>query len=139
MWTRTYTMVTKAATREQMWRLFADVNNWHKWDKEIEYAKMQGNFEAGNHFLLKPKGGPEVKIKLVETVKNSKFVDQTVFPLAVMQGAHIFEDTPEGLRVTTTITMRGLLGALWVKLVAQKLVDGLPAEMEVQANYASQL
>lgn len=139
MWKKSHTIITKAATSQQMWKLFANVNNWHKWDEGIDYARMEGKFEKGNYLTLKPKGAPEVKITLIETVENKTFTDQTNFPLAVMRGTHIFEETPEGLRVTTTMTVEGILGFLWRKLVAEKIVDGLPKEMLDQARYASKL
>lgn len=139
MWTKSHSIVTKAATKEQMWKLFADVNHWHIWDSEIEYAKMEGRFEEGNHFLLKPKGGPKVKIELVETIENHKFVDLTKFPLAKMYGEHTFEETPEGLRITTTMRVVGVLGFVWRKLVAEGIVRHLPIEMEQQVQYASAL
>jgi hypothetical protein len=139
MWTRSHSIVTKNATKEQLWKLFEDVNNWHTWDDGVDYAKMEGKFEKGNHFILKPKGGPKVKIKLVETMKNRKFVDLTVFPLAKMYGEHVFDETPEGLRITTKMTVTGPLGFLWRKVVAQGIVDALPKEMENQVKVASQL
>lgn len=139
MWTRSHSITTKDATREQMWQLFSDVNNWHKWDTGIEYAKMDGDFEKGNHFLLKPKGAPEVRIKLIETIRHKKFVDFTKFPLAKMYGSHTFEETPEGLKITTTMKVEGILAFLWTKLVAQKIADSLPAEMLAQVKYAGTL
>ncbi len=139
MWTRSYSIVTKDVTKEQMWKLFADVNNWHKWDKGIEYAKLHGKFEKGNGFELKPKGGPKVNIKLVETTENRSFTDFTKFPLAKMYGRHTFEETAEGLKITTTMTVTGPLGFLWRKIVAQDIVNSLPVEMPAQINYASQL
>lgn len=139
MWIKSHSIITKEATKEQMWKLFANVNEWHTWDEGIEYAKMDGEFEKGNHFFLKPKGGPKVKIELVETVKNKKFVDLTRFPLAKMWGDHVFEETPEGLKVTTTMKVQGPLGFLWRRIVAQGIVDGLPTEMVNQAKTASKL
>lgn len=139
MWTKSHSITTKEATKEQLWKLFADVNNWHKWDEGIEYARMTGKFEKGNHFILKPKGGPKVKIQLLETIENKKFVDCTTFPLAKMTGTHTFEETSNGLKITTTMTVTGLLAFLWVKIVAQKIVDGLPVEMIEQVKYASKL
>lgn len=56
MWTKSHSIVTKEVTKEQMWKLFADVNNWHTWDEGIEFAKMEGEFEKGNFFTLRPKG-----------------------------------------------------------------------------------
>ena len=139
MWTKTHSVVTKEVTKEQMWKLFADVNNWHTWDTGIEYAKMEGRFEKGNHFELKPKGGPKVKIKLVEAVENKKFVDFTKFPLAKMYGEHTFEETPQGLKITTTMRVEGALSFLWVKLVAKNIADGMPVEMPAQIKAASKL
>lgn len=139
MWSQSHTLVTKEATKEQMWKLFADVNNWHTWDNGIEYAKLDGKFEKGNHFLLKPKKGPKIKIELYETIPNGKFVDLTHFPLAKMYGEHTFEDTPEGLKLTVTMKVSGVLGFLWKKIVAQDIVNHLPEEMQNQVRVASKL
>lgn len=139
MWTKSHSIVTKEVTKEQMWKLFADVNNWPAWDKSIALAKLEGPFEKGNHFLFQPKGGPKLKIKIAEAVTNEKFTDLTAFPLAKMYGEHTFEDTAEGLKITTTMKVEGLLRHLWVKLVAQKIVDGLPADMQDQIKAAAAL
>ena len=139
MWIKSYSVVTNEVTAEQMWKLFSDVNNWHTWDKEIEWAKMEGEFSKGNHFMMRPKGGPNVKIKLVETTPNKSFTDFTKFPLAKMYGTHTFENTSEGLKITTTMKVQGILDFLWIKLVAQKIVDGLPIEMQVQIQTAKLL
>ncbi|WP_316823903.1 SRPBCC family protein [Pedobacter miscanthi] len=139
MWTKSYSIVTKDATKEQMWKLFSDVNNWHTWDDGIEYAKLNGNFEEGNHIELMPKGGPKVKINLLETVVNESFLDVTNFPFAKMFDNHTFEETEHGLKVTNTLTVKGALGFLWVKLVAGKMADALPVDMMNQIKTASRL
>lgn len=136
MWEKTYSATTKAVSAAQIWRLFADVNNWHQWDTQIEYAKMSGEFERGNHFFIKVKKGPKVKIELIETEKNSKFVDLTKFPGARMTGEHRFEQNKEGLTITTTMRVSGPLGFLWRKLVAQEIVDTLPEETTRQIEAA---
>jgi hypothetical protein len=139
MWTKSHSIITKAATKEQLWKLFADVNNWHTWDEGIEYAKLDGKFEKGNHFILRPKGGPNVKVELLETVENKMFLDVTKFPLAKMYDEHLFEETSEGLKITNTITVKGILGFLWVQLVAKKIADALPTDMQQQIKTASKL
>jgi hypothetical protein len=136
-WTRTYSLITKNATREQLWNLFADVNHWHTWDNGIEYARLEGKFEKGNHFILRPKGGPEVKVELLEAIENSMFLDVTTFPLAKMYDEHRFEETAEGLKITNTITVKGILSFLWVKLVAGKIAAALPNDMQEQVRAAS--
>lgn len=136
MWTRSYSVVTKDVTKEQMWKLFADVNSWHTWDAGIEYAQLEGKFEKGNHFTLKPKGGPKVKVELLETLVNKNFLDVTRFPLAKMYDNHTFEETPNGLKITNTITVKGLLSFVWVKLVAQNIVNALPTDVKKQIEAA---
>jgi hypothetical protein len=139
MWTKSHSIVTKEVTKEQMWKLFADVNNWHTWDEGIEFAKMEGKFEKGNFFTLRPKGGPNVKVELLQTVENKSFLDVTKFPLAKMFDNHTFEETPQGLKITNTISVTGVLGFLWRKIVAQKIVDSLPNDMQTQIKSASKL
>ncbi|MBK7635986.1 MAG: SRPBCC family protein [Saprospiraceae bacterium] len=139
MWTKSHSIVTNEVTKEQMWKLFADVNNWHTWDEGIEFAKMEGKFEKGNFFTLRPKGGPNVKVELLETVENKSFLDVTKFPLAKMFDNHTFEETPQGLKITNTISVTGVLGFLWRKIVAQKIVDSLPNDMQTQIKAASKL
>lgn len=139
MWTRSYSIVTKEVTKEQMWKLFADVNNWHRWDEGIEFAKLDGKFEKGNSFTLRPKGGPNVKVELLETMENKMFLDVTKFPLAKMYDKHTFEDTAQGLKITNTITVKGVLGFLWRKIVAQKIVDALSVDMQQQIKTAKTL
>lgn len=139
MWTRSHAVITKEVTKEQMWKLFADVNNWHTWDEGIEFAKLEGNFKKGNFFILRPKGGPNVKVQLLETVENKMFLDVTKFPLAKMYDEHTFEETPQGLKITNTITVKGVLGFFWRKIVAQKIADSLPDDMQKQIKAAQKL
>jgi hypothetical protein len=136
MWTKSHSVVTTEVTKEHMWKMWSDVNNWTTWDKSLELASMEGKFEAGNFYNFQPKGGPKMKIKLHETKENQSFTDLTTFPLAKMYGKHTFEQTPGGLRVTTTMTVVGVLGFLWRRIVAQKIVDDLPKDIEIQINAA---
>ena len=56
-----------------------------------------------------------------------------------MYGEHTFEETNEGLKITTTMKVEGLLSFVWIKLVAQGIVDSLPKEMQQQITFASKL
>lgn len=75
----------------------------------------------------------------METVENKSFLDVTKFPLAKMFDNHTFEETPQGLKITNTISVTGVLGFLWRKIVAQKIVDSLPNDMQTQIKAASKL
>jgi len=139
MWTKSYQVTTKDVTKEQMWNLFADVNNWPVWDEGIEFTELKGKFEKGNSFILKPKGGPKLKVELLETVVNKNFLDVTKFPLAKMYDNHTFEETPEGLKITNTISVKGILAFVWIKLVAADIVKALPGDVKKQIEAANKL
>lgn len=130
MWTKTYTKVYSGITREKIWAIWQDVNNWPMWDKELEYCKLDSEFREGSQFILKPLGAPKLKIFLSEVVPNVKFTDYCKFIGATMYDAHQLEDTPEGVRVTNTITVTGILQFLWVKLVATNVVNSIPRQMD---------
>ncbi|MBC6112904.1 SRPBCC family protein [Pedobacter fastidiosus] len=139
MWSKSHTILTKEVTKEQMWKLVSDVNKWHTWDNGVEFAELEGKFEKGNHFIFKPKGGPKLKVGIVEATENKSYTDFTTFPLAKMYGEHIFEETPNGLKLTTTMKIEGLLGFLWRKIVAEKIVNALPEDMLQQIRTAKNL
>jgi Polyketide cyclase / dehydrase and lipid transport len=44
-----------AADADQIWRIWSDVANWPRWDGELEWAKLNGPFEAGVVGAMKPK------------------------------------------------------------------------------------
>lgn len=139
MWSKSYSVVTNEVTKEQMWKLFSDVNNWHTWDKGVEFAQLEGKFEKGNYFMFQPKGGPKLKLQIVEAQENRNFTDLTTFPMARMYGEHVFEETEGGLKITTTMKMEGLLGFVWRKFVADKIVSALPEDMSEQIKAAKHL
>lgn len=139
MWTKSHSVITNEATKEQMWKLFTDVNNWHVWNNEIEFAKLEGKFEAGNHYLIQPKNGRIVKVELIKVVENRQCLELGEFPLAKMYYEHIIEETPDGLKITSTITMTGLLSFLWVQLVVRKIASTMASHVQEQIKVASKL
>lgn len=136
MWVKSYSKIYQGVKKEDIWRLWADVNNWPKWDKELEYCKMDAPFTIGSHFILKPIKGPKVKIILFEVINDKKFTDVTKFPGAVMYDTHELEETTNGLRITSTITVKGVLSFIWVNLVAKNVAKSVPKQMDTLVNLA---
>jgi hypothetical protein len=136
---KTFSTITTECTKEQIWKLMSNINDWNKWDHSVEQSVLQGDFKTGSSFLLKPKGGPKVHIKLVEVTAPTYFKDQTRFPLAKMNGEHWYEDTPQGLKITVTMTITGLLSGLWYKLVMKGIVQGLAGEIKSQIAAAKKI
>jgi hypothetical protein len=136
MWHKSYSKIYPGISKEKVWRLWEDVNNWDKWDPDIEYAKMSEPFQVGSSFIFKPKGAGEVKLKLVAVEKFRKFTDNFKFFGAELYGIHEMEETPEGLKMTISIQVTGPLRFIWIKLVAQGIVDTIPEQMDALMNLA---
>lgn len=136
MWKKTNSFITKEIDKKQIWNLFKDVNNWPSWDTELEFTNLKGEFKAGNYFILKPKGGPKLKIDLIEVTPYTYFKDRTNLFLAKMYDEHFFEDTKDGLKITNTITVEGILGFLWVKIIAKNLADSMIEHIKIQIEVA---
>lgn len=130
MWTKIYTKTFQGIKRDDIWRIWTDINNWPTWHGDLDYCKLEGDFAVGSHFFLKPKGIKPVKILLTEINEGYSFTDCTSFFGAKMYDTHLAEDTENGLKLTNTLVVTGPLKWLWIKLVAQNVADSVPEEME---------
>jgi hypothetical protein len=136
MWVAKYAKEFKGVSAKAIWSAWADVNNWPKWDAELEKTILTGEFVAGSHFQLKPKGGPTVSIKIIEANPYRTFIDVTKFPLAKMIDYHEIQETSDGILLKSKISVSGPLSWLWKKIVAQGVAAGVPAQMEALVAYA---
>lgn len=136
MWTKTFSKTYSNVDKETIWKIWTDINNWHKWHDDLDYCRIEAPFQVGNHFILKPKGIKPVNIVLTEIEDGRKFTDCTTFLGAKMYDTHALEVTPNGLLITNTLTVTGPLKWLWIKLVAQGVADSVPQETEALVNLA---
>jgi hypothetical protein len=130
MWSKTYSKRIRGVRAEKLWTVWTDVNQWHTWQPDIEYAKLDGEFKVGNIFKLKPKGGPEVSIEIVKVKTGRLFTDLTRFPGARMFGCHEFIAHGDELEIRTTMSIEGFLSFLWKKIVAENIANGLAEQTE---------
>jgi uncharacterized protein YndB with AHSA1/START domain len=130
MWSRSYSKTVSGLDVERVWKVWTDINQWHTWQADIEYAKLDGDFKVGNAFLLKPKGAPKVNIELIKVEPNKVFTDLTKFPLARMYGSHEFIMHGDELEIRTTMSIEGGLSFLWRKLVAEGVANGMPEQTD---------
>ncbi len=130
MWKKDYSARVRGVTAEDVWRVWTDVNQWHTWQDDIEYAKIEGEFKAGNTFLLKPKGGPKITIEIVEAEPRRIFVDLTRFPGAKMYGCHEFRVDGDVLEIKTGVSIEGPLSFIWRKLVGEGISHGMKEQTD---------
>jgi hypothetical protein len=136
MWSKSYSKIYKDVKNSDIWHVWADVNNWSKWDKELAYCKMETSFTEGSQFILKPKSGPKVTVTLSEVKPNEKFTSYCKFLGATMYVSHELEETPDGLRITHTITVTGPLSFIWVNLVAKNVANSIPKQTDALVDSA---
>ena len=130
MYTHTHAAVVHDLTAEQVWNVWSNVNGWHTWQDDIEFARLDAPFHTGSTFRFKPKGGPLMDLELTHVEPHVAFTDLTRFPLARMLDSHELIERDGALEVRTTITLSGPLSFLWRKLVVNGIVRDLPQQTE---------
>lgn len=130
MWCKTHSMSFAGVRPAQVWKVWSDVNQWHAWQPDIEYARLEGEFAAGKLFKFRPKGGPELRLELTEVKPLAGYADLTRFPGAKMLDAHEIVDHGDRIEIRNTLTVTGPLAFLWRKLVA----EGVAASIEGQTR-----
>jgi len=126
--------------RDRLFRALADLKRWPEWDDDIRAVELEGVPAAGSHFTLHLKDGSAVALMVEAIEPPSTFVDQAKLPLARMQSRHeLLPAEGGGTRLRHVITLSGPLAWLWDRLVARKIVQGLPRQTERMAAYARRL
>lgn len=141
MWSQSFSQVYSGIRKEDVWAVWVDVNRYTEWHDDLASCTMTGPFAVGNYFELKPKGAPVFTVELLEVIEGRKFVDCTKLWGAKMYDSHELTETPAGLRISNTVTVTGILGWLWVRLVARGVANSAAKETEalvqrVRARYA---
>lgn len=130
MWIKKFSKLYPGIKKEAVWNIWGDVNNWSSWDEDLEYCRLETSFAADNEFILKPKGGPKVKIILSEVVPYKKFTTICKFLGATMYDIHELEEMTDGLQVSHTVLVTGPLRFIWIHLVAKKVAASVPHQTE---------
>ncbi|MDF0607099.1 hypothetical protein HZU77_015855 [Neisseriaceae bacterium TC5R-5] len=139
MWSKTYSKKITGVQAEDVWEVWTDVNQWHTWQPDIEYAKLNGDFKVGNTLKFKPKGGPDLSIEIVKLEPGRQFTDLTYFPGARMFDSHELISHKDGLEIRTTISINGFLSFLWRKIVAEDVANGMEIQTEALIERAKKL
>ena len=114
MKTREYTVITEEVSQREIWSLITNVNSWKSWDNEVVDSRIEGDFKAGNTFMLHPKGAGEIKVFIEEVVPDSYYRDVTRFPFA-----RLYDE-------------QGMLSSLWFMLVMKNMAKQLPNDIKKQ-------
>lgn len=120
---------------EKIYRALYDVARWPEWDDEIERVTIEGAAVPGAAFVLRPKGGPNVRMKIVAADPPHRFADVALLPLARIQTTHELLAQEDGTLIRSVIEVSGPLAFLWDRLVARKLAKDAPTQALRLAAY----
>jgi hypothetical protein len=120
------------------------IDRWLEWGVDLERTEASASLSPGASFMLRPKGGPNVRTTVVEAARPRCFTDRAHLFLRTMTTTHLFEQATdesgqEGTRVTVGISVRGPLGFLWDRIIARKQVAGLPKATKAFLVFAERL
>jgi hypothetical protein len=117
-------------SKEKIWQIWSDVENWNKWDYDVEWSKIENSFTQGEKGFLKAVGGPKSKFVFTEVTSNKSFTTQSSLPLTKMDFVHTMEEKNGEIFLTHSIIFSGFLSSIFAKLIGEKLSKGLPNAMK---------
>jgi hypothetical protein len=135
MWVEEFSMETKS-TSERIWQLWADVENWKKWDDSVEFSNSDGKFDNGNYGSLKTIGGPKSKFCLKNCVVNKSFTSQMKLPLCTMEFIHELVNENNGLKIKHCIKIYGPLTFLFKNVIGKNAAKSLPLAVKKLVDLA---
>src|SRR5262245_4650970 len=106
MWQAEHSIETSALP-EEIWRLWANVDRWPAWNRDIEGVDLDGPFATGSRIVMTPCGQEPVELRIVEAVEPDLFVDEADLGDIVVRTTHSVEALGEGRRVTYRMEITG--------------------------------
>lgn len=135
MWQANFSTTTTDVTAEQLYCALTDVSTWNQWDKGIAYTKVLGEVKAGGAFLLKPKGGPIVKLT-IEKMWPFELIDVAHLPLAKMRTIHKYVRVGDVTHIHLQLQIWGALGFLWRKIIGENQIRDAATQLQALIDYA---
>jgi hypothetical protein len=124
-------------TKEKMWSIWADVENWNQWVGVLDSSKLNGPLENGTKGVMKTISGRKSSFTIDECAENEKLVFRSKILFCTMYGGHEMKEEDDKLSVKLYIDIRGLLSFVFKKAI-KKEEKGLKTALEKLAELACQ-
>ena len=136
-----YSAATKAS-KEDIWKLWSDVENWKKFDERIEYSRLKEghDFSVGAQGYLKGKNAPKTAFELIEVHPNVSFKQRLKLPLyQTIELQRYFEESPDGQTIFThEVNFKGRLKPLTYLLLCSAFKKDLELVIDQIQSIADQ-
>ncbi len=124
-----HTLETKA-TPAQIWNVWKDVENWKKWDQDIELSQIDGPFQAGTMGCTKFIGTPLFKTLLTQVEPFKLVVQEAYLSFAKVVSYQSMNHLAGKTQVTFTVEIRGPLSLFFACMLGRFIKKKIPKEME---------
>jgi polyketide cyclase/dehydrase/lipid transport protein len=110
-----------AADPAQVWELWEDPARWPEWNDEIRSGTLEGPFQVGSVALIKPKGFPSLRFRLVGIEPGRLLTSETHLPGARLRHDHIVERDGKTTVIRNRMSLLGPTARFWGLLYGWRL------------------
>lgn len=116
-----------SAAAEDVWAIWSQVATWNRWDHDLEFSELNGEFVQGANGILKPVDGPKVNFVISKCRKNELFTTESSLPLCKMSVAHTVQQVDDQqVQITHRVEFAGPLSFLFRRVIGRKIEKDLP-------------
>jgi uncharacterized protein YndB with AHSA1/START domain len=95
MWTTEHSIETTAAP-DVIWRAWAEVQEWPRWNGDIDRIELTGPFTQGSTITMSPPAQEPVLLRIAEVVPGKQFVDEADVGGTIVRTTHRLERLGDG-------------------------------------------
>jgi uncharacterized protein YndB with AHSA1/START domain len=95
MWSTEHSVETAVAP-DAIWRAWADVPGWPRWNRDIERIELTGPFAEGSTIAMSPRGQEPVRLRLADVVPGERFVDEADVAGTIVRTTHRIDRLGDG-------------------------------------------
>lgn len=122
--------IAVATPPDRVYRLYADVANWHRWDPDTRSASLDGPFAVGSRGRLTPARGHTVPMEVTRADPARGFTVESRMPLLRIVFEHeLWPRSAAETQVVHRVTLTGPLSWLIGPLFKRRLDQGLPVTL----------
>jgi hypothetical protein len=141
MWQEEYSEETNFST-EKIWSLWADVQNWNKWNTGIEYSNLNGNFENGTYGSFKTSNGVKtifLFFELRNCIKNKSFIAKIKLLFCIIDFGYELIEENNKLKIKHYIKIYGPLTFYYKKTIGYSSTKYLQSSVKRLMNLAEKM
>lgn len=106
MWSAEHSVET-TASREAVWRLWADVAGWPEWNADLARSELSGEFAPGSTIRMTSIEGETVELTLAEVAEPESFIDQAELGGITVRTTHRLEEAGGRRRIVYRMEITG--------------------------------